>query len=162
MKRHVLSLLMLVLAGFAGRVAEPTPSERRQAGQQRSVQEINDQFARQISASIAGHESEPAEKVFKNIQWLKGTPAGTLLVIMNAGYAKALGVSCTHCHAEDDFSRDDKRPKRAAREMAVMHRSINQQLRGMKELTSDAQSRAINCSTCHRGAIDPMRAPGGG
>ena len=31
-------------------------------------------------------------------------------------------------HVEEDFSSDDKRQKRAAREMAKMHRMINEQL----------------------------------
>jgi hypothetical protein len=110
---------------------------------------------KQISDRIAGHENEPAEQVFKNVQWFKGTPAGRLLLIMNLGYSRALGVNCTHCHVEQDFSSDDKRPKRAAREMAAMHRMINDQLKKMQNL-EPKPNRAINCSTCHRGAIDPM------
>jgi alpha-beta hydrolase superfamily lysophospholipase len=56
-------------------------------------------------------------------------PSERLLLIMNLGYSRALGVSCTHCHMEEDFSSDDKRPRRAAREMAAMHRMINDQLK---------------------------------
>lgn len=119
-------------------------------------QEINDRFVQQISERIAGRENEPAEQVFKNIKWFKGVPAGRLLRIMNRGYSHALGVSCTHCHLEEDFASDEKRPKRAAREMAAMHRMINQQLKGMKNLETPPEKLAINCSTCHRGAIDPM------
>ena len=107
---------------------------------------------------IAGRENDPAEQVFKNIniQWLKGVPAGTFLRIMNGGYSRALGVSCTHCHFESDFSIDDKRPKRAAREMAVMHRMINERLAQMQNLeTPSSANRAINCSTCHRGSVNP-------
>lgn len=121
-------------------------------------QEVNDRFVKQISERIAGRENEPAERVFKNIQWLKGVPAGRLLRIMNGGYSRALGVSCTHCHLEQDFASDDKRPKLAAREMAVMHRMINEQLRKMQNLKTEPQERAINCSTCHRGAVNPMAA----
>jgi hypothetical protein len=119
-------------------------------------QEINNRFVQQLLAKIAGRENEPAEQVFKNIQWLKGIPAGRLLRIMNMGYSRALGVSCTHCHVEQDFSSDDKRPKRAAREMADMHRMINEQLKKMQNLQPKTQVRAINCSTCHRGNTDPM------
>jgi formate-dependent nitrite reductase cytochrome c552 subunit len=67
-----------------------------------------------------------------------------------------LGVTCTHCHVEQDFSSEDKRPKRAAREMAVMHRMINEQLKKMENLETKVEDRAINCTTCHRGAINPM------
>jgi formate-dependent nitrite reductase cytochrome c552 subunit len=75
---------------------------------------------------------------------------------MNGGYSRALGVSCNHCHVEQDFASDDKRPKRAAREMAVMHRMINEQLKKMQNLETKSEERAINCATCHRGAINPM------
>jgi hypothetical protein len=136
--------------------ATPTPQPRADApSAQLPNQEINNRFVKQISDRIAGHENEPAEQVFKNVQWFKGTPAGRLLLIMNLGYSRGLGVNCTHCHVEQDFSSDDKRPKRAAREMAAMHRMINDQLKKMQNL-EPKPNRAINCSTCHRGAIDPM------
>ena len=139
--------------------AAPTPSAPGAApATPAQRQEINDRFVKQLSERIAGRENEPAERVFKNIRWLKGVPAGRLLRIMNGGYSRALGVSCTHCHVEQDFASDDKRPKLAAREMAVMHRAINEQLSKMQNLESKAEERAINCSTCHRGAVNPMAA----
>lgn len=137
--------------------ATPTPPPAALPAAQSSNQEINSRFVKQISDRIAGHENEPAEQVFKNIQWLKGVPAGRLLLIMNLGYSRALGVNCSHCHVEQDFASDDKRPKRATREMAAMHRTINEQLKKMQNL-EPKPNRAINCSTCHRGAIDPTAA----
>src|ERR1051325_3619602 len=116
-----------------------------------SIQETNDQFVKAIAAQIVGHENEPAGQVFKNVQFLKATRASTFLSIMNGGFSKALGVTCTHCHDERDFASDDKRAKRAAREMQIMHRGINDELRGMTNLSSDADKRAISCITCHRG-----------
>jgi len=132
--------------------ATPTP-----ASQANPNQEINDRLAKQVLEKIAGKENDPSEKVFKNIQipWLKTTPAGRLVRIMNLGYSRALGVSCTHCHVEQDFSSDDKRPKRAARDMAYMHKAINDQLQKMQNLDLKPDQRFINCSTCHRGAINP-------
>jgi hypothetical protein len=122
-----------------------------------SVQEINDRFERQIAERIVGRENQPAGQVFKNmrIEWLKTTPARQLLDIMNGGYARALGVRCTHCHVESDFANDDKRPKRAAREMAAMHWTVNQTLAKMQNLENAPNERMINCATCHRGRIDP-------
>ena len=121
-------------------------------------QEINNAFVQKISKQIAGHEQDPSGQVFKNIQvdFLKKVPAGRLLLIMNQGYSRALGVSCKHCHVEDDFSKDDKRPKLCARDMALMHFSINQQLAKMQNLEPNPNGHFINCSTCHRGQIDPM------
>jgi hypothetical protein len=134
---------------------QPSPTAPAQANPN---QEINDRFVQQFSQKIAGRETEPAGKVFKNIQLegLKSVPAGRLLLIMNRGYSRALGVSCTHCHVEQDFASDDKRPKRAAREIAVMHRMINDQLVKMQNLELKPEARFINCSTCHRGAINPL------
>ncbi len=130
------------------------------APQKESVQETNDRLAQQVLKSIAGHENEPAEKVFMDIRLpqLKSIPAAQLINIMNKGYARALGVACTHCHDEKDFSSDEKRPKRAAREMAAMHRAINLQLHDMKEIDDPPDQRYINCSTCHRGSIDPRES----
>ena len=126
-----------------------------------ATQEFNDRVEARLKQRLGARESEPAAAVFKNlkIEWLKDVPAGDFLGIMNGGYAKALGVRCTHCHVEDDFASDDLRPKRAAREMATMHHDINQQLARMKDLEGTPQDRFINCATCHRGRIDPHDPP---
>jgi hypothetical protein len=128
--------------------AQTTPS---------ALQQANDEVVKGLRAAIAGRENEPAGQVFKNVQYLKNTPAGTFLGIMNGGYAKALGVGCTYCHDDTDFSSDQKRPKLAAREMQTIHRSINDQLRAMKNVTEDPNNRAISCITCHRGEAKPFR-----
>ena len=118
-------------------------------------QETNDRLARRISDAIAGRENEPAERVFKNIQSMKGVPAGRLLMVMNRGDSRALGVACTHCHVEQDFSSDDKRPKRAAREMMAMNKVINERLRTLQNLEGKSEEHFVNCTTCHRGQVDP-------
>lgn len=133
-----------------------SPAAAQTMPKEPSNQEINDSFVQKITKQISGHEQEPAEKVFKNVQIMKTAPAARFLLIMNLGYARGLGVTCTHCHVEEDFSSDDKRPKRAAREMAVMHRSINDQLAKMQNLEPNPNGHFINCSTCHHGQIDPM------
>jgi Photosynthetic reaction centre cytochrome C subunit len=145
--------------GLAGRTQTPQAANAVQStAKEPSNQEVNAVFVQRISKQIAGHEQEPSGQVFKNIQVdvLKKTPAARLLLIMNEGYSNALGVNCKHCHVEDDFSKDDKRPKRCARDMAGMHFSINQQLAKMQNLAPSPNGHYINCSTCHRGAIDPL------
>ena len=154
--------LLFEWTGLAGPTQTPQASTALQSAQKEpSNQEINDAFVQQISKQIAGHEQEPSGQVFKNIQvdFLKKVPAARLLLIMNKGYSDALGVNCKHCHVEDDFSKDDKRPKRCARDMAGMHFSINQQLAKMQNLSPNPNGHFINCSTCHHGAIDPMEHP---
>lgn len=118
-------------------------------------QEKNDQIARAVLEHIAGRENEPAEKVFKNIQSLKGMPAGRLVRVMNMGYSRALGVGCLHCHFGQDYSSDEMRPKRAAREMMAMNKMINEQLRSLKNLEGKPEEKFVNCTTCHRGQVDP-------
>jgi Photosynthetic reaction centre cytochrome C subunit len=155
-----LLLCALLAAPFAAS-QQPAPSPQPAAPPQPTPpspadrQATNDRIEAAILEKIKGHENEPAEKVFKNIRILKDVRAANLLDIMNYGYSHALGVTCTHCHVETDFSSDDKRPKRAAREMAIMHRSINDQLRKMENLEQKGDKRNINCGVCHRGAIDP-------
>jgi len=164
---RMVSGLALVLIGWPGGASrtqsqQTPPTAGAPAPKEPSTQEINDAFVRQISKQIVGHEQEPSGQVFKNIQvdFLKKVPAARLLLIMNEGYSRALGVTCKHCHMEDDFSRDDKRPKRCARDMALMHFDINQRLAKMENLAPNPNGHFINCSTCHRGAIDPTAPPG--
>ena len=161
----ILLALLISMTGcqFAATIAaqqtSPSPSPQSAVvAQQSPNQEINNRFVQQHLERIKGRENEPAERVFKNIQipGFKTVPAGRLLLIMNRGYSRALGVNCTHCHVESDFSSDEKRPKLAAREMSAMHRMINDQLKQMKHLKSPPDDRSINCSTCHRGGTDPV------
>ena len=159
----MVSGLALVLMGWTGGASQSQsqqaqPTAAAQAAKEPSTQEINDAFVQKISKQIAGHEQEPSGQVFKNIQvdFLKKVPAGRLLLIMNLGYSRALGVNCKHCHVEDDFSKDDKRPKRCARDMALMHFDINQRIAKMQNLEPNPNGHFINCTTCHHGQIDPM------
>jgi len=154
-----------VLSASAPRVAIPEPGsgpqeETSALSAQRRIEQENEHRVAAILERIGQRKSEPARSVFKNVRLpgLRQAPAEDFLTIMNVGYARALGVSCTHCHVEDDFASDAKRPKRAAREMAVMHRRINQELGKMKSLRGTPDERAINCAACHRGSLDPTKA----
>lgn len=133
--------------------AAPVPAA---AAPSAEVQRDNDESVRAVLAQIAGREQEQAGAVFTNVKYLADVPARTFLTIMDIGYAKALGVRCSHCHVTTDYGSDEKRSKRAAREMQVMHRMINQQLAAMEHIkTPVTANRSINCMTCHQGKIDP-------
>lgn len=113
----------------------------------------DDPQVKQLLAQIAGKEKLPARQVFKNVKLLGDIPAGRLLRIMDIGYSQSLGVSCDHCHVEDRWEADEKRPKRAAREMILLTNEINDKLGKMEEIdTGDA---TVNCTTCHRGFVKP-------
>src|SRR5207249_4973168 len=77
--------------------------------------------------TIAGHENEPAEQVFKNVQVLKGLTAGELLNKMDE-FGHALSWSCNNCHRLNDFAADSGlRNKARARGMVTMLADINGQ-----------------------------------
>lgn len=114
-----------------------------------------------LREQIKGRETEPAEKVFKNMQMLKQMPAGRLLAVMEMGYARSLGVNCTHCHVPEKWEAEDKPQKQIARDMWAMMGTINTQLlKNVKNLKSETP--AINCTTCHRGQVKPaLNLPAG-
>jgi hypothetical protein len=107
-----------------------------------------------LRKAIAGKEDKPAEEVFKNIQMLKGMPAGRLLRVMEMGYARSLGVNCTHCHVPEAWEKEDKPTKQIARDMFAMMAVINnEQLKKIKNLKGP--NSIVNCTTCHRGQVKP-------
>ena len=67
---------------------------------------------------------QPAERVYKNIQVLKGVPASTF---MNTMFFQrySLGVSCNFCHVGTQWDKDDKKQKVTARRMLRMVQEIN-------------------------------------
>ena len=134
--------------GFvAAQTAAPTPTP--------VAPEFNQADAiAKLKEQIKGKEKEPAEKVFKNIQSLKGVPAERLLAIMQMGYARSLGVTCTHCHTPEKWEAEDKPTKQIARDMSAMVKTINGELlKNIKNLQSATPT--VNCTTCHRGQVKP-------
>ncbi len=161
-KRRVTSLLILMAAfTFFGtfKIFNPKPfvlaQEKVSALETPTPAREFDQAAAlaKLREQIKGKENEPAEKVFKNIQSLKGVPAGRLLAIMNFGYARSLGVDCTHCHTPEKWEAEDKTQKQIAREMIAMVGKINGEL--LKSIKNIGESPTVNCTTCHRGEIKP-------
>jgi hypothetical protein len=125
-----------------------------------------DSLMNEVIKSIAGKEQMPAESVFKDIQAFKGRPAGSIPRLMNFGFGRSLGVSCYHCHARNDWAKDEKKQKRIAREMFKMVAAINNDYLWKIEGLGDPQPQAsapggpggpgrptVNCGTCHRGSI---------
>jgi hypothetical protein len=127
--------------------ASPTPTPAAAAFDQKAA-------IAALREQIKGREKEPAEKVFKNIHSLNSVPAGKLLAIMEMGYARSLGVDCTHCHVARKWESEEKPQKQIARDMSTMVGKINGELlAGVKNLQSEKP--IINCTTCQRGEIKP-------
>lgn len=106
-----------------------------------------------VNESIKGREEMQADSVFKNIQIMKTVPAGRLVMIMDKGFSKALGVGCDHCHNTNDWASDEKNTKKITREMMKMSGQIREMISEIKEIES--KEATINCTTCHRGEIVP-------
>ena len=103
--------------------------------------------------AIKGKENRPAGEVFKNVTILKTMPAARFLRVMDYGYSRSLGVGCDHCHSEDRWEADEKRPKHAAREMILLTDEINKKLETLENI--DNSEAVVNCTTCHRGYVKP-------
>src|ERR1051326_7005781 len=86
-----------------------------------------------------------AEDVYKDIQVFKGKPATTVLLAMNAIRGN-LGVSCTYCHTQYEWEKNDKPAKEKTRKMF--------QMLGYIEGTYFDHKNKVTCWTCHRGHPD--------
>ena len=112
-------------------------------------------YVAQVMTKIAGRENEPAEKVFENIQVLKGITAAQLVHKMDKDYAEALSWSCTNCHRfapQGNFASDTSTDKKRARFMQQMTNEIN--LVQLPKLYPK-QTPVTTCATCHRGYNEP-------
>ena len=145
MRALALTASLLTLASAALAQAAPEAD---------SITASRQRFVREVLASIAGRENLPADSVFRNIEVLKGVPAGRLVRMMDMGYGRSLGVSCDHCHDTEEWESDEKRPKEVARQMMAMVGTINRELLPKIE-GIESERPTVNCTTCHRGATKP-------
>lgn len=96
-----------------------------------------------------------AQQEPKNVQVLKGMPAGQLIRAMQF-ISASLGVTCDFCHVraangELEPAKDDKPEKKTAREMMQLVMDTNAKyFKGNTE---------VSCETCHRGAANPVSVP---
>jgi len=99
-----------------------------------------------LNKRLAGHEDEPAETFFKNIEILRGKKASRLPGMMSA-LTGLLGVDCSYCHIKNAWDREDKPTKQTARKMFRMIAAINKD--------NFEGKNAVSCWTCHRGNPHP-------
>lgn len=122
-----------------------------------SVMLQRDSMAARALRFIAGKEQQPAESVYRNIKVFKTMPAGRLIRVMNDGFGRSLGVTCTHCHVPGRWASDDKPQKQIARDMIAMVNQINSQiLPKIPNLKGPEPS--VSCATCHRGMVKPAKS----
>ena len=107
----------------------------------------------------------PPEK-FTNLKVLPDSIPRDTLVQLMAGFTRALGVRCTHCHVGEegeplatyDFASDEKHPKEMARQMLRMVAAINGEYLGSHR-HGDEPPVPVTCATCHRGLRLPRPLP---
>lgn len=120
-----------------------------------SMAKLRAAYVTQIMQQIAGRENEPAERVFKNVQVLKGLTAAELVHKMDDDYGVALSWNCTNCHrlaAQGNFASDTSNDKRRARFMQQMTNDLNT-VQLPKLYPKDTPH--VDCVTCHRGYNEP-------
>ena len=125
-----------------------TPEQR--AARRDSLATLRAATTAQLMKDIAGHETEPAGTVFKNVQVLKSMPAGRFLTLMDSTYGRGLGRNCTDCHVANQWASDSLPRKKTARVMTELVEAVN-----TTQLTKlpprNGQTARISCITCHRG-----------
>lgn len=133
-----------------------TPEQR--AARRDSLTALRASTLEILKKEIAGHDSEPAGKVFKNIQLNKDTPAIALLNAMDNVFGRALSVNCTFCHVQDKWDDDSKAAKKTTRMMIQMVAAINTEQLSKLPPNRNGQTPRIGCMTCHRGNQTPGNA----
>lgn len=102
------------------------------------------------SGEMQTKQVETAGQRFKNIKVLNDMPADQMGKVMNLMSA-SLGVNCNFCHVENDFAKDGKEEKEAARQMITMTLALNKSYFDNRP--------EISCNTCHNGKTHPQNAP---
>ena len=133
-----------------------TPEQR--AARRDSLTALRASTLEILKKEIAGHDSEPAGKVFKNIQLNKDTPAIALLNAMDNVFGRTLSVNCTFCHVQDKWDDDSKAAKKTTRMMIQMVAAINTEQLSKLPPNRNGQTPRIGCMTCHRGNQTPGNA----
>ncbi len=119
-------------------------------------------FGTFVSAATLGAQQSPFDDP-ENLKVLpKDISPGELRETMR-GFSFALGVRCTHCHVAQktdagtqmQFPKDDKEPKKIAREMLRMVADINKRISGLSR-GANHQYTKVTCMSCHRGQDKPV------
>lgn len=136
-------------AGRGGRGGGLTLEQREARAD--SIAAVRAATVKELMATIAGRENEPAASVFKNVQLMKNVPAGQFLTAMDQGIGRGVGRGCTDCHVAGDWASDSVARKNTARTMMGIVNDINRTLLPRMGPGRGGAPRTIQCLTCHRG-----------
>lgn len=100
---------------------------------------------------------------YKNLKVLPKDISEQKLDSIMESYSKALGSSCSFCHAKIkdfpdslDYASDDNTMKENAREMMRMTILINKTYFHFDKNEKPEYLKVVNCKTCHRGEPYPV------
>jgi hypothetical protein len=100
-----------------------------------------------------GANALPASKNLKLID-----PKSDLRFVMQT-FSAALGVECSYCHVQGDFTADTNPKKEVARKMIAIVRLIDTSFPSSTGVFPEG-FHEVDCSTCHRGSVKPeTKAP---
>ena len=117
-----------------------------------------DSLVKTILADLGPRASMPAESVFKHLKVVKGRTAEQVLMMMNRGFGRSLGVRCQHCHVLGHWADEDKNTKQIARDMMTLVGKLNDELLpGIKNIKSEHPG--VGCFDCHHGVARPGFGP---
>ncbi len=151
--------ILLIIAGFVVFLS-PAASVANKAFKttEDSLDADRMKWMKEVLASIKGKEKLPADSVFKNLKVIKGKStisAEHFLLMMNYGWSKELGISCSYCHIPGKWDSDSLPPKNVARGMWNMRQQINGEI--LPKITGKDYwgNPKVTCVTCHRGEPIP-------
>jgi len=115
------------------------------------------------AALAQGGGAPQQQEQYKNLKVLPDDISRDSLGAVMRSFTQALGVRCSHCHAQKhgtnspdslDFTLDEKVEKEKARFMMRMVREINSDL--LADIPQPAAQIDVGCITCHRGSTLPQ------
>jgi len=113
-----------------------------------------------VIGGVAAIESPKGK--YKNLKILPKDISEQKLDSIMESYTKALGISCSFCHAEVknfpdslDYASDANTMKENAREMMRMTILINKTYFHFDKNEKPEYLKVVNCKTCHRGEPYP-------
>ena len=113
-----------------------------------------------VTGGVAAIESPKGK--YKNLKILPKDISEQKLDSIMESYTKALGISCSFCHAEVknfpdslDYASDANTMKENAREMMRMTILINKTYFHFDKNEKPEYLKVVNCKTCHRGEPYP-------
>jgi len=152
-------LLLSALIGIIGLLSfNPGFTTHSEKSYEDSLDADRKKWMDEVFQIIKGKEKWPADSVFKNLKVMKGKnnlSAEHLLWMMNYGWSKELGITCSYCHVPGKWESDSLPTKDIARGMYNMRQQINREI--LPKITGKDyfKNPKVTCITCHRGEPVP-------